>query len=308
MISKLVKGQGFKGCSKYIYSKPDAEEIAANNLFTNKPETRASEMRAVASSAATMKPVFHASLSLPAGQKASQEQWKLAAETYLSEMGFELEQTQYMVVRHSDSAHDHVHILANRIMLNGKILSDKKDFKRSHQATRAVEIAANLPAFEPSAPAVKEGKANKLRTIIDTALFSSRGNLEAFKSNLALESIELKIAINTKTNEPFGVNFIDHSDANRYWRGSQIGKDYSLKSLQNKGLKLDPPQPVSHLSTTIAKTFKHVELHHSVDFDNIGDVVKSGEAIGGFGDFRDKIRLNKKLQDARNANIPTLKF
>lgn len=301
MISKLKKGGGFRGCASYICQKADAEEICTNNLFTARPETRAGEMRAVASSAATQKPVFHASLSLPSGQKATNEQWKIAAETYLSEMGFALEQTQFMVVRHRDAAHDHIHILANRVMLQGKILSDKKDFKRSHQATRAAELAANLPQFGPAAPTEKEGKAQKMRTIIDTAMLKSNGNLEEFKLNLGEDSIELKIAINSKTGEAFGVNFIDHADANRYWRGSEIGKEYSLKSLQIKGLQLEPPSPVSHLPTPAPKPFEHVDLHHSADFTNMGDIVKSDEVIGQFGDFRDKIRANKKISDSRNA-------
>lgn len=308
MISKLKKGGGFKGCARYICNKSDSEEIATNNLFTPKPETRAGEMRAVASSAVTKKPVFHASLSLPAGQRATADQWQIAAETYLQTMGFELEQTQYMVVRHKDTAHDHVHILANRVMLNGKILSDKKDYARSHAATRAAEIAANLPPFEPAAPAAKDGKANRMRTIIDAAMATSNGNLDQFKAALAEDSIELKIAINTKTGEPFGCNFVAHSDANKYWRGSELGKDYSLKSLQSKGLQLEPPSPSSHLPTHPPKPFEHVDLHQHADFSNMGDVVKSDEVIGNFGDFRDKIRLNKKIQDARNANTSTLKF
>lgn len=307
MISKLKKGGGFKGCAKYICQKAEAEEICTNNLFTLKPETRASEMRAVASSAATTKPVFHASLSLPAGQKATNEQWKIAAEKYLETMGFDLSQTQFMVFRHKDTAHDHVHILANRVMLHGKILSDKKDFKRSHQATRAAELAANLPQFEPAAPTEKEGKAQKMRTIIDAAMLKSNGNLDQFKAALAEDSIELKIAVNTKTNEPFGCNFIDHADANRYWRGSEIGKDCSLKSLEIKGLQLEPPSPVSHLSTP-QKPFQHVDLHQNADFVNFGEIVKSDEAIGTFGDFRDGIRRDKKIQDSRNANSAALKF
>ncbi len=164
MISKIVKGAGFKGCARYITEKEGAQEICLNNLFTDSPETRAGEMRAVAGSALTKKPVFHASLSLSENEKATNEQWQIAAETYLQKMGFDLEKTQYFVTRHTDAEHDHVHILANRVMLDEKVLSEKCDFKRSHAAARAAEKAAGLPSYDKNAEKSGAGKIEKLKT------------------------------------------------------------------------------------------------------------------------------------------------
>lgn len=250
MISKLVKGGGFKGAARYI-AKEGSQEICSNNLFTDKPETRAGEFRAVADSAATKKPVMHVSLSLPKDEKATDEQWKIAAETYLSKMGFDLEKTQYQVTRHTDSENDHIHILANRVMLDGQVLSDKNDFKRSHEATRAAEKAANLPQYEKGEK-TNSGQFHDLQEKITSALKKSGGDFDKFTSELKKSDIEFKLNRN-ESGRPTGAMFVDK---NRAIPGSQIARQFSIGGLQKAGLKIPQntsvkSQPaVSHLPTS----------------------------------------------------------
>ena len=74
-------------------------------------------------------------------------------------MGFDLDKTQYQVTRHTDSENDHIHILANRVMFDGQVLSDKNDFKLSHEATRAAEKAASEEGAQGTSE--EEGRAEK---------------------------------------------------------------------------------------------------------------------------------------------------
>jgi len=163
-VSKLIKGKGFRGAMRYASSKDKAQEIAAVGVFSKDPDVRAAEMRAVAASARTTRPVFHASLALPPGQMATDDQWRTAAETYLKEMGFDLDKSQYVVTRHLDTEHDHIHIVANRVQLDGKTVSERRDFRRSHEATRAAEQAAGLEAF--TGKVAEKGTLAQLRTQI----------------------------------------------------------------------------------------------------------------------------------------------
>ena len=59
------------------------------------------------------KAVFHASLSAAPGEQLSDEQWREIGQEYLAGMGFT--DNQYVISRHTDTEHEHIHILANRI-------------------------------------------------------------------------------------------------------------------------------------------------------------------------------------------------
>lgn len=242
-VSKLMKGRGFKGALRYASDKNHAQEIAAVGVFTKDADTRAAEMRAVAASARTTSPVFHTSLSLPPGQHASDEQWRTAAETYLKDMGFDLDKSQYVVTRHRDTDHDHVHIVANRVMLDGKTVSDKGDFKRSHEATRAAEKAAGLEAFQGKV--VEKGTLANLRTQVREA---AKGNPDqaTFRQRLSAHGITLKES-RQSTGRLAGISF--QTEDGRIWKGSALGKEFSASGLQKQGVQLGLDTPRQNTPT-----------------------------------------------------------
>jgi hypothetical protein len=50
-----------------------------------------------------------------------------------------LENNQYIVTRHLDTEHEHVHLLVNRIRFDGGITSDSHDYRRQEVLMRAIE-------------------------------------------------------------------------------------------------------------------------------------------------------------------------
>jgi hypothetical protein len=68
------------------------------------------------------------------------------AQKYLRQMGFDY--NQYVVVRHCDRAHDHIHIIASRIKLNGSCVSDSWDHLRIQAVMRELEQEFNLTPVE----------------------------------------------------------------------------------------------------------------------------------------------------------------
>lgn len=100
-----------------------------------------------------IKPVWHAMLSLKPGESLTDEQWLEAVETYLTDLGFGLE-NKWVAVLHGDTDHQHVHIVANRICMNEEftVVKDSNERMRSCDSTSGIEDQFGLS----KAPAPKE--------------------------------------------------------------------------------------------------------------------------------------------------------
>jgi hypothetical protein len=64
-----------------------------------------------------------------------------------------LEKNQFLVTRHTDTEHEHIHILANRIRFDGSVTSDSQDYKRQEAVMRELERDYGLQRVAPSADA-----------------------------------------------------------------------------------------------------------------------------------------------------------
>jgi hypothetical protein len=149
MIGKQVKGTSFRGVLNYLHHKDGAEQIGGN-MVGNDPRSLAAEFRVSRELNPRLnKAVYHASLSLPKQEYLDDLTWMAIAQDYLTGMGFE--HCQYVVYRHTDQDHDHVHLVASRIRLtDGKTVSDSWDYRRSEQVVRQLEQAYQLAAVRPS--------------------------------------------------------------------------------------------------------------------------------------------------------------
>ena len=138
MIGKQVKGTSFRGVLNYLHHKEEAEQIGGN-MVGQDPRSLAAEFRVSRSlNRRLKKAVYHASLSLPKTESLDAVRWMTIAQDYLNGMGFD--GCQYVVYRHSDQDHDHIHIVASRIRLvDGKTVSDSWDYRRSEVLIRKLE-------------------------------------------------------------------------------------------------------------------------------------------------------------------------
>ena len=142
MIQNIVKGRGFRGALAYVLGKDGAERLTGT-VDGETPRELAAEFRAVRQLRPDVeRAVFHASLSAPIGERLSDEQWVAVSEQYLARMGFQ--DSPYVVVRHQDQAHEHVHVIASRIDVHGRVVSDAHDHYRGQQVLRELERAHGL--------------------------------------------------------------------------------------------------------------------------------------------------------------------
>jgi hypothetical protein len=74
-------------------------------------------------------------------------------------LGEGLSCSQYLIVRHHDTLHEHIYIIASRIRMDGSVVSDSWDYRRSEVIVRQLEKEFNL---EPT-PCSNEPVARKVQ-------------------------------------------------------------------------------------------------------------------------------------------------
>ncbi len=94
--------------------------------------------------------VYHTSLNFSNEelQSLNNEKLKAIAEDYLFAMGFR--NNQYLIFRHYDAGHPHLHLLVNRIGFDGNVVSDSNNYRKSEKVLRALEYRYNLRPVEQS--------------------------------------------------------------------------------------------------------------------------------------------------------------
>ena len=154
MIAKIVKGKGFRGLVEYLHQSRDGKprgQLLATNLAGSTPREWARQFGLIRKLRPTLgKAVFHASLSpSPDDPPLTDEQYATLARRFLVEMGF-TEETPFIVMRHDDSAHPHIHIAASRVKPNGDVVSDARDYQRAEAIVRDIEARHGLKTLVPS--------------------------------------------------------------------------------------------------------------------------------------------------------------
>jgi hypothetical protein len=256
MKAKIVRGRGFRGALDYALDEgPRATgekggEIVGGNLAGRNAAELAAEFGAVRRLRPDIeRPVWHASLSLPRGENLSAEQWEAVAARYMAKMGFDLATTPWVVARHSDTAHEHVHIIASRVGIDGKVWLGQWEARHAIEATQELEREFGLTAT-PGLDARAERKRPRdgerrraertgevpvrvrLQQRIDEAIEAGARDVPALVEALAARGVEARPNI-ASTGRVSGFSFALDGVA---FRGSDLGKRYSWGGLQRAGI------------------------------------------------------------------------
>ena len=133
MIAKIVKGQGFRGVVNYILNQEKKAEILdSDGVMLDDPEAIIESFNFQTElNPRILKPVGHISLNFSAQDKdkLTNDIMGKIARDYMAQMG--ITDTQYLIARHFDKDHPHIHLVFNRIDNNGNTISDKNDRFRS---------------------------------------------------------------------------------------------------------------------------------------------------------------------------------
>lgn len=254
MIGKQIKGTGFRGCLNYVLGKKDAALIGGT-MCGQTPEELAAEFGIARQLRPNLKvAVFHATLSVDSTEKLedseeNDQRWLAIAANYMKAMEFD--NNQYAVVKHSDTEHDHIHIVASRICLDGGVVDDSWDYYKSQETIRQLERNYSLETVTPSWETDKraqttgehrqlKSKGNKsvrvqLQDLIDEVT-QDNPTMPEFVERLQQQGVEVQVGL-TRTGFSKGISYNLDGVA---LSGTHLGKAYTFSGLQkHRGVSYD---------------------------------------------------------------------
>ena len=234
MIGKIKKGSGFKGCVNYVLGKEQAALLHAEGvLVESKQDIIRSFCMQTEMNPGLKKPVGHIALSYSVvdAPKLTDEKMVQLAQEYMREM--KITDTQYIIVRHQDREHPHVHIVFNRIDNNGKTISDSNDMYRNEQVCKKLKEKHGL-YFAKGKEQVKQHRLkepDKTKYEIYTAVKNEIGKLrnwQQLKEQLTEKGIGIQFKYKGQTDEIQGVSF---SKGEYTFKSSEIDRSFSYSKL-----------------------------------------------------------------------------
>ena len=235
MIAKIMKGSGFKGVINYILDpKKGTELIDSSGVRTESiNHIVQSFIDQTELNPQVSKVVGHISLSFSAqdSPKLSNEWMTKVAREYMERMG--IKDTQYIIGRHFDKEHPHVHIAFNRIDNNGKTISDRNDRFRSEKICK--ELTAKYALyFADGKENVKEHRLkepDKTKYEIYQALKAEIArcrNWTTLLSHLEKQNIDVRFKYKGNSQEVQGIIF----EKNGYhFNGSKLDRSFSYSKI-----------------------------------------------------------------------------
>ena len=235
MIAKIMKGSGFKGVINYILDPKKGTELidslgvrtdGINHIVQSFIDQTELNPR-------VSKVVGHISLSFSVqdSPKLNNEWMAQIAREYMEKMG--IKDTQYIIGRHFDKEHPHIHIAFNRIDNNGKTISDRNDRFRSEKICKELTAKHGL-YFADGKEKVKEHRLkepDKTKYEIYQALKAETTRCRDWKtllSHLKMQDIDVRFKYKGNSQEVQGIIF----EKNSYlFNGSKVDRSFSYSKI-----------------------------------------------------------------------------
>lgn len=253
MIAKIVQGRGFRGVVNYVLDKNHSQLLYAEGVrLKDKESIIQSFVIQQKLNPKIAKPVAHISLDFSVQDKNRLTDQFMAgmALEYMENMGYR--DTQYIIARHHDTDHPHIHIVINRIDNNGKRISDQNEKLRNTRV--CMELTKKYGLYIASGKEnVKEHRLkepDKTKYEIYRALQSAVSkcrNWQELKAELLKIGIKTEFRNNGTTDKIQGVRF---GKSGYEFNGSKIDRACSYSKI-NYQLYLNEKQHHSE------------SLHHS---------------------------------------------
>ncbi len=237
MIAKIKQGKGFGGLVSYAndIKNKDTNIIASEGIDLSTNKSIVASFNIQAKARPTLKAyVGHISLSFSPEdyRRMSDELIAEISRKYLQRMG--IVNTQFVIFRHHDKAHDHVHIVYNRVDNDGKAITGDSNFKKSAAITKALTREYGL-TFGKGKKNVnrdrlkgKDAAKYRMYDLITAALKDCRTwnslRQALFKKGIVMDFIRRADG---------SVKGISFSDGNVTFSGGRIDRSLTLRNVQN---------------------------------------------------------------------------
>lgn len=235
MMAKIVKGSDFKGVVDYILDKnKGTKTVACDGLFMENKDTIAMSFNVQSQmNSKVAKPVGHIALSFSKEDEPHLTDRAMAgiALDYMEQMG--IRNTQYLIARHFDKEHPHVHIAYNRIDNDGNTISDRNERLRSTRICKELTLKYDL-YMSNGKENVKRNRLKEpdrtryeLYDILKTEVCRC-GNWNVLVANLKRQGVEVHFKHKGQTDEIQGVVFTKNGYR---FNGSKVDRQFSYSKI-----------------------------------------------------------------------------
>ena len=262
MIIKTVIGKGFGGSVNYLMEKQHSEVLHVEGVRMDTPKHMIDDFNFQSSARPDLgNKVWHASISFNHADKPTPELMKQIAEDYCKKFGLD----QYAVIRHNDTKHEHFHILGNRVKIDGTTVSDQYSASRGVEQSKILERRYNLEQSKgrdlsktntPKLNPYEKAKLDVYKTIKHELQGSKDFNQLAEK----LKPHGIEVQPHSNSGGVYGVSF---KQGQNCFKGSQLGKDFTAKALEQtfkSVLNLTPIAPIVKVASITKNLGKGMEL------------------------------------------------
>jgi len=276
MIGKPITGRSFGGCVRYVVNKQDAKIIAAEGVRMQSAGMITHDFNLQRKMRPELgKAVGHLVLcwSKEDLSKLSDRIMVERAKEYMDKVG--IRNTQFVVVRHQDREHPHLHVIYNRVDNNGNTITDKNNFAKNIKACKEITLKYGYHLGEGKEQVNRQalkGK-EKIRYELFDAIKAAQkqsANWKQLEANLRKQGIGIAYKFRSGSNEVQGISF-EKGDIKM--KGSSIDRSLSYAGINmqlNRNLqaqqehvvrKVDSPSLAEQLRDAIRQRDQADQVH-----------------------------------------------
>lgn len=235
MMGKPITGRSFSGCVRYIMNKPESKILTAEGVRTQNAKSLIDDfnlqrkMRPEPSKA-----VGHLVLSWSREDLSKLDDKIMVerAKEYMEKVG--IGNTQYVVVRHSDREHPHLHIIYNRVDNNGKTITDKNNFAKNIKACKDITLKYGYHLGKGKDQVNRQALRGKERVRYELydaikAATKKATDWKTVEQELQKQGININYKYRSGTTEVQGISF--EKDGLKF-KGSAIDRSFSFARLE----------------------------------------------------------------------------
>lgn len=290
MIAKVSVGRSLGGVVRYLFeghyddlqTNKQAEILAANGIRLGSMEQMISDFnrhRALNTDLGVA--VWHTALAFHADDRPKQTDKKLIelAEDYMRELRLDPDNIQWLLVKHNDTTHPHIHLVMSRVDFNGRTVDKSFCKDRSREAAKRIAKQQGLiVAVDRQHSNVVNGRIMsvewmKTKCQIQTAVVAELpyvSSLVELAQKLQLQQIQIHFQHRKQKKGKGAITGITFEANGHFIRGRNIGKEFSAGSLQKQlqqTLRNSKPYGEAQLLHPMADKTTASETHLAVKSD-----------------------------------------
>jgi DNA-binding transcriptional MerR regulator len=265
MVSKATATKGSSQAFDYLLDdKGHAQELDRNLLTGENGQELLAEFREVqAQNTNCINNTYSIVLSPSNERSFTNDELRELGREHLKNLGFDLENTQYLMTVHRSTDQPHVHILANRIDMQGNAHKDNFIGKRAQRSaeqiaerlglTTARDIQKNKElSLEPNIKAIRK----EIQQAFNQA--KQEPDFASFCSKMKSQGIEVR-EIHNSGGKLQGLRYV-HSKSGADLKASEVGKEFGAKTLVQKGMPFkDVPLDINLSKFVVKKGLEMVQ-------------------------------------------------